>query len=183
MSDKGKQLEDAEVRLIRILDNHKGKAQAIPAQDLAELIDKTKRGVRYLINHLIITRSIPIASCAGNGGGYYLISSKEEADEFKAAFWHRAMTGLAKANRSVKAYFLKNSLQLTIESLIDGEKIPGAGEVLSGVAKHMRENPKLYKKERQSLQEKDGILIVGRSKMAEINKTAKKLLELTNDSQ
>ena len=179
MSQKGKKLEQVEALLMQILDNHKGKDQAIPASKLAKLIDRTPRRLRGLINSLIINHAIPVASCAGDGGGYYLINSKAEADEFKDAFWRRAMTGLAKAHRSVKAHFLKNSLQLTIGALIEGEKIPGADEVISGVARHMRENPELYEKEREALASEEGVLIVGREKMAQINKAARKLADLT----
>ena len=103
MSEKGNKLDDTEVAVIQILENHKGQDQAISATDLAELIDfgtasleSRKRKLRITITHLVTSHSLPIASLAGEGGGYFLVANAQEAENFKRAFHRRAMTALTK---------------------------------------------------------------------------------------
>lgn len=179
MSEKGSKLDDSEVAIMRVLDNHKGKGSAIPADRLANRVDVTGRRLRQIINHLILEHLVPIASRAGVGGGYFLVETDRERHEFYWAFRHRGLTGLSKAARVQKQSLLETSLQLTLDQYMEDEKIPGAGEASSKLIKLFFKNPRLYAKEIEAFSTEAELLLIDRGKMAEINKYSKILAALT----
>ena len=66
----------------KIIIEHKGKANAIPANKIAETIgikeDATMASTRALILEVLHTSDLPIGSC---DHGYYLIQSQKEYDD------------------------------------------------------------------------------------------------------
>lgn len=65
--------------LRRILERHRGRAQAIRVKTLAELLDTDERRVRLLKRELAETMLIG-SSCDTNHPGYFLPESQEEID-------------------------------------------------------------------------------------------------------
>lgn len=179
MSEQGNRLDDVEVTILRILNNHKGRDQAISAPMLAANVGIKKRKLRAIINHLEIEHLIPIASAAGEGGGYYLISSEKEGREFYETFKRRGLTGITRAARVLKKSPLEGAVQLTIDAVMEGDKIPGTGEAVTRLLKVFRSDPERYAKEIAAIKKEVMPLFVSQDLMAEINATARKLQELT----
>lgn len=177
MSDKEKKLDMSETLLLGILDNHKGVDLAVPASRLAELVDLDSRKLRGTINHLVIEHYILIGSAAGRGGGYYLITTAQEAKAFYRAFRHRAMTALLRASRILKLAPLEGAVQLTLDSVMAGDKIPGTGAALNKILEAYKKDPKRYAEEIAEL--KGHPLLMDSERMARINKKARELAELT----
>ena len=179
MSEKGKPLDKTEAMVMKILDNHKGKESAIAACRLAELVGICDRRLRGVINHLIIDHLIPVGSSSRKKeSGYYLITNRDEAREFFEVFKRRAMTSLTKASRIMKAPALVAATQLTIGSVMEGEKVPGAGKAMMSLIQRFKKDPELYKKEIKALQSEFGPLLVDREQMAQIKETAGRLQKL-----
>ncbi len=119
-----KALTPLESDCLRILEERgSGKDMALPARHLTCMLgldsadaasDHGTRNTRTLINHLIITHRLPIICQAGSGGGYYLVGSEGESEQFYRSFHARAMTGLIKASRGRKAAYVDKMLQLTL---------------------------------------------------------------------
>lgn len=128
-----RQHTDAETDLLDILSLHIGKEDRISANDLAvqfheeqegrrmthaeyqQGINQWKRGIRYLVNHLVIDHDEPIMSKAGSRGGYYIAQNKDEVNEFYDTFRKRAMTGLIKASRGKRSIMAKMVKQIAFE--------------------------------------------------------------------
>jgi hypothetical protein len=113
------ELTGTESICVRILQERgTGRIAAIPAAQLATSLflngEMGKRGLRTLINHLIMTHAIPIMCEAGPGGGYYLAGDTIETARFKETFRRRAMTGLVKASRGSKAAYVDLMYQYTL---------------------------------------------------------------------
>lgn len=179
MSEKGQHLNEIEVMILRILNNHKGRNQAIPALKLAVHVGISDRKLRNKINHLEMEHLIPIASAAGKGGGYYLISSEREGKEFYETFKQRGLTGIKRAACVLKKTPLEGAVQLTIEAVMEGEKVPGLGGAVSKLMRIISNNPAQYAKEIEALKAEVMPLMVSQAQMAEINATASKLQSLT----
>lgn len=83
---------------------------------LSRDLDEWKRNVRATHNHLVMAHEhIPILSKAGNGGGYWISASDDEADAFFHAFRKRGMTGIVKATRGKKASMVAIAEQLSFD--------------------------------------------------------------------
>jgi len=79
-------------------------------------LDKRKRDVRALQNHLLTRHDhIPILSAAGNYGGYWLANDEAEAKAFYETFRKRGLTGLVKASRGKRAALVDMMQQLSFE--------------------------------------------------------------------
>lgn len=171
MSEKGKSLDSPETRILKILDNHKGKDNAIAGYKLADLIDICDRRLRQIVNHLIFEHLIPIASSTRRKeSGYFLIQTDKERHEFYWAFRHRGLTSLTKAARVEKQSLLETSLQLTLDQYQDGKKVPGAGEALSKLLKLFSRNPRFYAREIEAL--KNDPVLFDKVQMEEIKTAA-----------
>ncbi len=156
MSDKGQGLTDMEKKVMRIMENHKGVSQAISMKDLAALTDIGQRRLRGVINHLILTHSVPVLSSTQRSvSGYYLCRDNDEVHRFNRAFKRRAVTGLLKAASVNRSSLLEvaNRLAFDYYQAHSAEKIPGMVKVVSRYLQHIKENPKLYQKEIQQLRD------------------------------
>lgn len=158
MSDKGQGLTEKERNLMRIMENHKGVSEAISMRELADLTGIGQRRLRGIINHLILTHSVPILSSTQRRvSGYYLCREKEEVHRFNRAFKRRAVTGLLKAASVNKSSLLEVANRLAFDYYRahshDTEKVPGMFNVVSRYLQHIRENPELYQKEIRQLKE------------------------------
>jgi hypothetical protein len=98
-----------------------GQAAAISAADLTEALelgseegDDGKRGLRKLINHLIMTHKLPIICQAGFGGGYYLTGAPTDTEQFYRTFVARGKTGLFKASCGRRAAYVDITYQYTL---------------------------------------------------------------------
>lgn len=94
-------------------------AEGMSGRDISQdpkIIEDVKRDVRHLQNHFLREhRKTPILSAAGNGGGYWIAESEEEAEAFYAAFRQRGLTGLVKASRGKQAVLVDMMQQLSFE--------------------------------------------------------------------
>jgi hypothetical protein len=180
MSKKGARLDTTEVAIMRILENHKGKKEAICSERLAELCNLTGRRLRQMINHLIIEHSIPIGSQDGEEGGYYIITSLEEKIDYCRRHKKRAMTALMRVSRIMRNQDLVTATQLVIGEIQPGQKIPGVTKTISLLTREMIRNPELYKDQIAALKKSElAPLLVDQEKINEINQAASHLKDLT----
>ena len=76
-------------RLRSIFQAHEGKARAITGRELASLFGhRNDRRVRLVIRELI-TDGLPIASSTEPPLGYFITTSRQEADEYAASIRNR----------------------------------------------------------------------------------------------
>ena len=158
MSYRGEKLTETETAVMRIMENHKGPLQAISMTRLAKLTGIGERRLRGIINHLILTHSIPILSSTQRRvSGYYLCREKEEVRRFNRAFKKRAITGLLKAASVNRSSLLEvaNRLAFDYYRAQPGErrKVPGMDRVVSNYLRHLRENSDMYREEIERLRE------------------------------
>ena len=160
-----------------------GRIAAICAADLAARLgldgERGTRDLRTLVNHLIMTHSLPIMCEAGGGGGYYLAGDPDETERFKATFRRRAMTGLVKASRGSKAAYVDMMYQYTlgfddpethaaIERLRlqpDEDPVPAWVQLVTKLLDRLSSDPKRYAAEIRRLQESHGDIFVPRDKV------------------
>ena len=158
MSDKGQGLTEKERKVMRIMENHKGVSQAISMRQLADLTGIGQRHLRGIINHLILTHSVPVLSSTQRRvSGYYLCREKEEVHRFNRAFKRRAVTGLLKAASVNRSSLLEVANRLAFDYYqahsAESKKIPGMVNVVCRYLRHIKKNPKLYQKEIRQLKE------------------------------
>jgi len=136
-----KQLTAVESRFVGILwEDHVGKKNRLPADHFAVLfsgvkttlsvpqflkildragrreLERVKRDLRYIQNHLLREHSnIPVLSQAGPGGGYWIAESEAEAASFYDTFRKRGLTGLVKASRGKQSATVDMVQQLAFE--------------------------------------------------------------------
>jgi len=158
MSSKDGSLNETEIKVMRIMENHKGILQAISMTHLAELTGIGQRRLRGIINHLILTHAVPILSSTQRSvSGYYLCREKNEVQRFNRAFKKRAITGLLKAASVNRSSLLEVANRLAFDyyrvQTKKSEKIPGMTKVVNRYLQHIKANPKLYQREIQQLKE------------------------------
>jgi hypothetical protein len=72
---------DTKQQVSQILSHHEGRAQAITARELARVVGDNERSVRLAIRDLI-AEGLPIASATMEPQGFFLVLTKQEADEY-----------------------------------------------------------------------------------------------------
>lgn len=152
MSIKGGKLTETEINVMRIMENHKGISQAISMTQLAGFTGIGERRLRGIINHLILTHSIPILSSTQRRvSGYYLCRDKDEVHRFNRAFKKRAITGLLKAASVNSSSLLEVANRLALDYYrshsTKSQKVPGMARVVSRYLEHIKKNPRLYQEE------------------------------------
>jgi len=157
--------------------------------ELQQNIDRWKRNVRYMVNHLIIDHNQPIISKAGAQGGYWIAQTKLEVDEFYGTFRKRAMTGLTKAARGKKAVMASIVKQLVFEfdeikgaerpALVkpyDYESAPLA--VMTAFLDKMTKEPEKFEHELRILRDKFGKVLMPKEDFGRIQSLSKQLTEV-----
>lgn len=194
------ELTGTESICIRILQERgTGRIAAIPAADLAYNLFMTgelgTRGVRTLINHLIMTHAIPIMCEAGPGGGYYLAGDPEETARFKETFRRRAMTGLVKAARGSKAAYVDLMYQYTLgfddpktqhvieklRLLPEENSAPAWVQLVTKLLDRFSEDPQRYALEIRRIQTTYGDIFVPREKVSMLKKKTEEFQKLLSE--
>lgn len=153
-----------------------------------------KRDVRRMHNHLLTQHEhTPILSKAGNGGGYWVAGSEEEAARFYDTFRQRGLTGLVKASRGKKAVMVEMMTQLSFgfEDLIDktgyvwqlDEKIgaPTAMAVVDAFLEKMLSNPEKYAADIKKLGKKFGSVLLPQSQVTAMQHKAQELQTILSE--
>lgn len=176
-----------------------GRAAAISALDLAwELTlwgDRGKRGLRTLINHLIMTHAFPIMCEAGGGGGYFLAGDTAETERFKVTFRRRAMTGLVKASRGSKAAYVDMMYQYTLgfddpetqaaiehmRFLPEEDSTPAWVQLVTKLLDRFSSDPKTYAAEIRRIQKAYGDIFVPREKVTLLKEKTAEFQQLLSE--
>ena len=186
--------KNGHVRQMTALENHclecladrVGAEQRISQHALALRVGVSKRDLRRLLNHLIISHEIPIMCRAGNGGGHYFPASEGEVAQFYEEFHKRAMTGLMKASRGKKSAFVELVAQLSfgfdgqeakeaIEALKltpDSDPVPAFVGVVTRCLDRISAEPQRYAAEIRKLQQTYGDIFVPRDKLRMLREKA-----------
>lgn len=152
-------------------------------------LDLLKRDVRRMHNHLLTQHeNVPVLSKAGNGGGYWIADSEEEAEKFYDTFRQRGLTGLVKASRGKKAVMVEMMTQLSFEfeDLVDktgytwqpgdrGIGAPTAMAVVDAFLEKMLSNPERYSQDIRKLGRKFGSVLLPKEQVAEMQHKATEL--------
>ena len=213
-----KQLTCAESRFVTILwEDHVGRKNRLAADHFAVLysgvrtnlsvpeflsilntegrreLERVKRDLRYLHNHLLRDHSsIPVLSKAGNGGGYWIAESEAEAVEFYDTFRKRGLTGLVKASRGKQSAMVDMVSQLSFEfeELVDRTQTamirPKAGlptpiEVVDSFLERMLQNPEKFANGLRKIGDKYGGILLPKEKVTAIQAEVAKLQEMAKD--
>ena len=173
-----------------------GDALSMIVQDYRRHAEKQlslmKRDVRRMHNHLLTQHeNVPILSKAGNGGGYWIADSEEEAARFYDSFRQRGLTGLVKASRGKKAVMVEMMTQLSFEfeDLVDktgyawqsGDRhvgAPTAMAVVDAFLEKMLSNPERYSADIKKLGRKFGSILLPQSQVAAMQHKAAELQEI-----
>lgn len=75
-------------RLRMILRVRNGRPSAITAGELSMITESTERNVRLAIRELI-TEGLPVASTTELPGGYFLVATRQEAEQYAASIRSR----------------------------------------------------------------------------------------------
>ena len=153
-----------------------------------------KRDVRRMQNHLLTQHeNTPILSKAGNGGGYWIADSEEEAEKFYDSFRQRGLTGLVKASRGKKAVMVEMMTQLSFEfeDLIDRasppasplaspgrQGAPTAMAVVDAFLEKMLSNPERYTEDLRKIGQKFGSVLLPKKQVAAMQHKAQELQEI-----
>jgi len=157
---------------------------------LTPWLDKEKRVVRHMHNHLLTMHdNISILSKAGNGGGYWIAENKAEAIAFYDTFRKRGMTGLVKASRGKKASLIDMMEQVTFEfedlagdvgfsadTDIAGD--PAAIAVVDSFLGRMLDNPERFSAGLKKLSKKYGSILLDKTEVAAMKTKAAELSRL-----
>jgi len=185
-----------------------GKDSAISATELTaalgldgdgseKSLDAGKRNLRVVINHLIITHSLPIMCEAGFGGGYYIAGEAAETERFKQTFHRRAMTGLVKASRGSKAAYVDMMFQYTlgfddpetraaIERLnmaASDDPVPAWVQLVTKLLDKMSADPQRYAAEIRRIQATYGEIFVPREKVRQLKEKTAEFQKLLSEIQ
>ena len=200
-------LTKVEAAMLTVLESHIGAGFKISAPSLAaqfyekwlgyrhtlmelqQNINRWKRSVRYMINHLIIDHNQPIMSKAGVYGGYWIAQTKLEVDEFYGTFRKRAMTGLTKAARGKKAGMASIVQQLVFEfDEIKGAERPALVKpydyesaplsVMTAFLDKMTKEPEKFEHELRILRDKFGKVLMPKEDFGRIQSLSKQLTEV-----
>lgn len=157
------------------------------------ILDLLKRDVRRMQNHLLTQHeNTPILSKAGNGGGYWIADSEEEAERFYDSFRQRGLTGLIKASRGKKAVMVEMMTQLSFEfeDLVDRSGVrnqkPGVGKdgastamaVVDAFLEKMLSNPEKYTEDLKKIGQKFGSILMPKEQVAAMQHKAQELQEI-----
>ena len=158
------------------------------------ILDLLKRDVRRMQNHLLTQHeNTPVLSKAGNGGGYWIADSEEEAEKFYDSFRQRGLTGLVKASRGKKAVMVEMMTQLSFEfeDLVDktgytwqpGEKIgaPTAMAVVDAFLEKMLSNPERYTEDLKKIGQKFGSILMPKEQVAVMQAKAQELQAILSE--
>lgn len=85
---------DLHKELKRLLESHEGPEQAITARELARMFGTSDRIIRLVIRELIRgdgdgANGLPVASSVENPPGYFIITSREQAEHYAASIKSR----------------------------------------------------------------------------------------------
>ena len=158
-------------------------------------LDLLKRDVRRMQNHLLTQHeNTPILSKAGNGGGYWIADSEEEADKFYDSFRQRGLTGLVKASRGKKAVMVEMMTQLSFEfeDLVDRASpsatpgrlkagAPTAMAVVDAFLEKMLSNPERYSADIRKLGRKFGSVLLPKEQVTAMQHKAQELQEILTE--
>ena len=162
------------------------------------MINRRKRDVRYLQNHLLFDhKNVPLLSKAGTGGGYWIAESKEETEEFFHGFRKRGLTGLVKASRGKKAAMVDMMQQLTFEfeDMVDltggrltakgkaGDDLPMAIEVVDSFLSRMLQDPERFSDGLKKIGQKYGSVLLPKAQVKAMQTKAAELQELVASLQ
>ena len=76
-------------QLRSILQRHEGRARAVTGRELANIVGhKDDRQVRLIIRELI-TEGLPVASATEFPGGYFIVTTRKEAEEYALSIRER----------------------------------------------------------------------------------------------
>lgn len=157
---------------------------------LAPWLDKEKRTVRHMHNHLLTMHdNVSILSQAGYGGGYWIAENKGEAVAFYDTFRKRGMTGLVKASRGKKAALVDMMEQVTFEfedyagavGIADNTDMagdPAAIAVVDSFLARMLENPERFSSGLKKLSKKYGSILLDKTEVAAMKAKAAELSRL-----
>lgn len=152
-----------------------------------------KRDVRRMHNHLLTQHEhTPILSKAGNGGGYWVAGSEQEAEMFYESFRQRGLTGLVKASRGKKAVMVEMMTQLSFsfDSLVDKSDIrpqaadvrrdgvPAAIAVVDAFLGKMMKNPEQYSEDLKKIGKKFGSVLLPKDQVSAMQAKAAELQEI-----
>ncbi len=163
----------------------------------ARKLNLLKRDVRKMQNHLLTQHeNVPILSKAGNGGGYWIADSEEEAEKFYDSFRQRGLTGLVKASRGKKAVMVELMTQLSFEfeNLVDKREgteaqrhrgtegkrsgAPTAMAVVDAFLGKMLSNPERYTEDLRKIGQKFGSVLLPKAQVAAMQAKAQELQEI-----
>lgn len=151
-------------------------------------LERKKRTVRHLQNHLVVMHdNISILSSAGNGGGYWIAENKQEAADFYESFRKRGMTALVKASRGKKAALVGMMQQVTFEfenlavdiGILDSTDMsgdPAAIAVVDSFLGRMLEDPERFSSGLKKLSKKYGSVLLDKT---EVTAMKEKVVELS----
>ncbi len=95
-----------------VLMRHEGRGRAITARELASLVGSNDRAVRLAIRELIAD-GVPVASSTENPGGYFMVTSWQEAREYADSIKGRVIEDALRRRdfRRSAALYLKPATQ------------------------------------------------------------------------
>lgn len=82
-------MDDLEELIVKVLQEHQGKEQAITVAELQQMTLASTRKIRAVIAKLVTERRMPVASTVHPPYGFYLITSEDEARECLQQYWSR----------------------------------------------------------------------------------------------
>ena len=165
-------------------------------RDNRRILDLLKRDVRRMQNHLLTQHeNTPVLSKAGNGGGYWIADSEEEAEKFYDSFRQRGLTGLVKASRGKKAVMVEMMTQLSFEfeDLVDRSEVRGqrsevrregtstAMAVVDAFLEKMLSNPERYTEDLKKIGQKFGSILMPKEQVAAMQTKAQELQEILSE--
>jgi len=104
----GKRPDVLSQAILEILQEHRGRAQAVTVGELQRQLLVSSRRIRRTIQQLVIVQRIPVASTVHPPYGFYLITTEAEARECLQQYWSRVREVSRRArilNEAVKERF------------------------------------------------------------------------------
>jgi len=143
-------------------------------------LDRLKRRVRLMQNHLLDDHEgAVILSKAGPGGGYYIADADDEIDAFFGAFRKRGKTAFRKASRGNRQRFAKIMTQAVFEfDAVDGtpgETASAAYETADALLERMTRDPERYANVLHRLGVKHGRVLLDKRVVEEMRAKAREL--------
>jgi hypothetical protein len=91
-------MTEQELKILKILYEHKGRSKPITVGKLVVLTGISEREVRQIVKNLLEIHHYPIASSVNPPYGYYLITDPKEAEQCLGQYYARAKEVLKRAN-------------------------------------------------------------------------------------